>query len=623
VSGASGPTASAPLPPAQGRSRRVYARYRAALGRRADKALTAIEEEEAVLLVLPLAAAVALALAGLLRLIQARWIGGGNALLGWIALTPALVLAALSLSLLVRSYWHIYLDSSERRPHTVGLFAAATTLPVCTVAFAGLTALLWDEGLVSPAVETGPNLWAAEQYYLWHLADAVPLLDAPETVGWKAPEPFVDAWSGTLLLVFKVLVIIPVRHVAVAGYRFGEEAWVKHQKNKAIRKEAKRKVQENGRRSRFPLSYVEERPLVATAADAWGVFSIVLFFLGVTYAALVVVVRPSSVVDRLLSSYLADGVDVRGIHVSVSWLQDGADLAVAAFSLWLLIYMLGKLFVLDRDGFFALESSLGQTAALCTCVAALPLTVLLASCATLALLHVGQADATPSIPGDMELEAALAWYAWHVADAIPILDAPRTLHWSLRYEFVDYWSGALLLYCKLLFFTILIVPITRLVRSSVAIRARPTPAQLAATGQFSRGLIKLHVELDTAQRLIVEQPDYASQVKTLKAIHSARREVRRLDPTLERVRALFGEGKVSEAGEAAISAAQTRVDVIEEHAQWMTFPSRLEKREEVAKALEAARAEATAQVGEFDRLAADALLSAAAPDEDAARARPS
>ncbi|WP_433202313.1 hypothetical protein ACQP00_32120 [Dactylosporangium sp. CS-047395] len=81
--------------------------------------------------------------------------------------------------------------------------------------FAIVTACVWRaEGRPS-----GPfgGLWQAESYYLWHLLDAVPILDIPATVHWKEPGGPVPAG---LVLAFQLLLVPQLLRAAIAGYRF-------------------------------------------------------------------------------------------------------------------------------------------------------------------------------------------------------------------------------------------------------------------------------------------------------------------------------------------------------------------------------------------------------------------
>ena len=85
---------------------------------------------------------------------------------------------------------------------------------VPTVGFAMVTAFAVDHhifGLTGSDPETRGLPFAAFDTYLWHLAHAVPLLDIPQTLKWKARLDFREWYGGDLLiLMYKVALIVPL-----------------------------------------------------------------------------------------------------------------------------------------------------------------------------------------------------------------------------------------------------------------------------------------------------------------------------------------------------------------------------------------------------------------------------
>jgi hypothetical protein len=53
--------------------------------------------------------------------------------------------------------------------------------------------------------------------FVWHLADAVPVLSVPETLNWKLYHPFTDHGQGSVLLAFEVVVIVPGVYLILAA----------------------------------------------------------------------------------------------------------------------------------------------------------------------------------------------------------------------------------------------------------------------------------------------------------------------------------------------------------------------------------------------------------------------
>lgn len=96
-----------------------------------------------------------------------------------------------------------------------------------TLAFASLTAMLihWNVIDAAGAKPTAPTL-AYETFgtYLWNLANSVPVLKIPETLNWSAPLTLKTMAGGSLVLAYKVLLILPFAQLAAIALAraFGE-----------------------------------------------------------------------------------------------------------------------------------------------------------------------------------------------------------------------------------------------------------------------------------------------------------------------------------------------------------------------------------------------------------------
>jgi hypothetical protein len=56
----------------------------------------------------------------------------------------------------------------------------------------------------------GPAFYGfVEEIYLWHFTDAVPVVEATETLRWDLEHDVADHLGGALVLAFKILVILP------------------------------------------------------------------------------------------------------------------------------------------------------------------------------------------------------------------------------------------------------------------------------------------------------------------------------------------------------------------------------------------------------------------------------
>ena len=80
------------------------------------------------------------------------------------------------------------------------------------VSFTSLTALLHEEGLVAltPDPSADEALDAAFEFYLWQLANTLPLLDIPGNLDWDRPFEFDDRLGGLLVILFTGFVIFPL-----------------------------------------------------------------------------------------------------------------------------------------------------------------------------------------------------------------------------------------------------------------------------------------------------------------------------------------------------------------------------------------------------------------------------
>jgi hypothetical protein len=72
------------------------------------------------------------------------------------------------------------------------------------------------------------------------------------------------------------------------------------------------------------------------------------------------------------------------------------------------------------------------------------------------------------ISSDTIVDKAIALYAWHLLDAIPLLEIPKTLRWEEPYSYTDSWSGAVLLAFK----GFVILPLIQVARLILAGRRR-------------------------------------------------------------------------------------------------------------------------------------------------------
>jgi hypothetical protein len=164
---------------------------------------------------------------------------------------------------------------------------------------------------------------------------------------------------------------------------------------------------------------------------------------------------------------------------------------------------------------------------------------------------------------------------------------------------------------KLFFLTLLIVPLAGLVRSAALRLQPPAPprGQLDGVEHFAHLVAVVQARLDEAHDRIVTTPvSHGSPGES--PVVTAARGVRELEDASEHVRAVFGEGGVSAAADAVVTALVTRLDALEWASLWS---------EPDLKRLDSARAEAVNRIEQF-ALSASVVLRDAARNAEASAA---
>jgi hypothetical protein len=148
----------------------------------------------------------------------------------WTGLLPveAAATAVLAAATLAAAWWafagervHRWLESGRG----AALLPPIGTLGLAIGSFASLTELLYDRGALAlhgDAISADTITDRAFVFYLWHLLDAVPLVEIPKTLHWTVPYTYTDGVSGPVLLAFKGFVILPLVQAArliLAGRR--------------------------------------------------------------------------------------------------------------------------------------------------------------------------------------------------------------------------------------------------------------------------------------------------------------------------------------------------------------------------------------------------------------------
>jgi len=377
---------------------------------------------------------------GVIRLVQWLAVPRGG-VLGLLSLAPGAVLAAVSLAVLALAQLHVHRYPEDAHAYAVALIASIVTVGATIEFFAGVFTFVWQSETIG-RTNREPNLWTAERFVLWHLANAVPLIDAPRTMGWREPLVFSGTLTGVLLVAFKALLVVPVLRIAIATYGF-------------VTRHALKKTPDDTDAHGFPMG------TWPSTGALWGFALLTLALAAVAYISLPTGFASSSRAFNLLTDWTESGVDIAGEHVRLTWVPATLQLvAVCA-----LLFFAWALFVVLRENADEPRpNALGIAGAIAVCVAFIALLTAIAAAALLALLHTGLGDTAPAIAPGEEVAEALTAAAWPIANSVPVLDIPGSFHWTARSRFVDYWSGAVLLTYKLLVILIVFVPLAHFVR---------------------------------------------------------------------------------------------------------------------------------------------------------------
>ncbi|HYN87730.1 MAG TPA: hypothetical protein VER55_04335, partial [Ardenticatenaceae bacterium] len=451
-------------------------------------------------------------------------------------------------------------DPEDRKPYVVAMLTSLATVGACTVAFAGLTTSLWQRGAISSEPRGSPGgLFEVEAYYVWHLVDALPLLDANEALHWESPIVFSDPWSGGLLLTFKVLLLIPLIRVFLSGLRLVLSSWLLRAERRAHTR----------RRRDSAVDVDEDRgaphpglTLLALAAQTIGGFFLLVGLPLFAYGVLAFVVRRSSFTDQWIGEHAASHIEFLGLSASTRWLQ----VVVAAAGAWLILAIAWGLAdeILTEYEVFLLEGrgfALRTVAAIFFPCWLMLLATMAASGVTLILLRVGLADPDPRLRPPAEVNATLEWYSWHLANTIPLLEVTDTLHWTIEVHFLDRWTGVILVLMRFALIGLLLVPFALLLRAYMrrARRRRRAAPQIEVVDRFTYHFDVAASRLNRAERAMLANDDDAGQHSTsdyYPDLYQAIRAAGQLEDEIEPLMALLGESPAVEAARATVAALE-------------------------------------------------------------------
>jgi len=482
----------------------------------------------------------------------------GRGVVGDVAgLAPSIILAVALLWLLLWIYWSSKVDPSSSQPYIIAVMSSVLTVGVCVEAFAGVTLMLWQHGMLDVAGAAAPSLWAAEQAFGWRLLDAVPLLGITSAMHLDEPAVLTGQFAGALALTFTVVLLGPVVRLAIAGYHHArsihrsmlqEQRWARERRRKYF----------SMKLERYLPGGLAERPTLF----AWVSAGYAIITAGLAVAAIMLLLGPATPGGRLVGGLVGrvpDPLDVGVAQVHTDWLLWAIEITVVALILW--PWGIFGPFVKSA---IQMPKSPGILAGfLMMCVTLLFAAVGGATAVLLVLEHLGLAQPRPS-RGGSSMDAA-NWLFQNASEAIPALDVAGTLHWQSPVEYVDRWAGGLLVVLRLVIVLVVVLVVPWLIGSwmSLTFRARSEAGLLSAPQAYVDALDGALTAYDKLEKLEREEdklPWGSRRSPGHQLLHERREQVvaavTQAAAQLHRVQTLFGTGASADAAEAALAAVE-------------------------------------------------------------------
>lgn len=320
-----------------------------------------------------------------------------------------------------------------------------------------LAALLYGVEAVSAfcAVVLGSTdgLWAARRFFLWHVADTVPVFAITDTFGLTKPALSLEA-ARILALALKIALILPLIRAAVAAFRAFDGSGGTDDRG-AFRLFTPRRLRNRSDPDARLSSWASAVRALVVIVVCGGLLSLSL-----------TVCNWVGPVSKAIASALppAPGQFVRAagdriLEVLGSLLVQYAILAVLSavltVSTWLILRGLlrADLGVLSRItvGLAVLFASL------------MSLLLVFSTAVALDLLATCMFEGRPPM---IEAAGRLDWFAWHSMDVLPEWSVPGVLDWQEPAGPGSWWSGVLLMLAKLIAVLVIAVPVARVARAA-------------------------------------------------------------------------------------------------------------------------------------------------------------
>jgi hypothetical protein len=503
-----------------GRQRVRTTRYFRVLARSTNRALDPMEESftETWPSLVVISMLVAIPVTGCVRGAHMLTVSSDNLWLVCIGLLPGMMISFASLTAL--AWASVRRNVQPERAYVVGLLASAVATLVTVEWVAGVTTALWHAGEISSQPDAAPSLWASERYYVWHLLQSFPFFDLERSFGWTEPNGYLGVVAGGAVIALRVVLLLPLARLGISGY------W-----------------------------WLRTKPHTSGWSDggapwifvAWALVAALL-----TYGCLVAIWSPDSLLSRVLDDHLPGRVELWQQTLSLGWIEEAAQWICLAALIWFCGLLGGGLLMEvshEHDEIRSLVAIFVGTLLL------LAVGAVLAGASTLLLVNSGLAHSVPAVPAGAPVTVAVESQLWGLADAIPFLNIPRTVHWERPYAFSG-WPVGLVSVTFKLFAVAALLTVPWLSARLVALLRRVDDEPVIAINSardFAAALASLHDELRRASAMRRDHDDHAA------GYHDVLERLSQLEVGCRRVGDAFGPGLVSDAAAESLAAAEDRV----------------------------------------------------------------
>jgi len=459
----------------------------------------------------------------------------GTTAIATLSLIPGIAISALALAVLIWSVLN-FRQLRRDRAYALAFLASAIAILVPVESAAGITTYLLGSTRQAHAT-TSLDLWTAENFYLWQLADLIPFLHPEQTLGWTKPTGVEGFIPGLTVLILRILLVLPLSQLLLTGFW-----WIR---GKLLNQDRSTGTSfDDFGSARVDMPRIKrEFAIVAAVSPIISFVALIFFWV------------PNSNFHQLLVQHVPDQLQlpISGIGIDRKTLEETVRLVTVGGWIWLfgglslsqmgyILYyfrQISKRFLVGIIVFVIL--SMGQA-------------VVLAASATYTVLRLDWGKATPALSANAPIPALISTQIWGLANDIPGLEVSKTLSWAAPHIVSGFLPGILTLSLKIFF---IMGVMTLLFLPGAYRRSRERvdgTGQISAIGKFVNDACELEHLLNQANS------DRGTKKQGRSSYRAAKQLLKNLDNGGVHVVMLFGPGQVSALAEELIQAAAKRFD---------------------------------------------------------------